>query len=231
MNTNYVTKDIYTCTDWHDMATDREQMQEKGKDTFEITDPLTFIAEDIYESLKNIIDEAYTADAIRKILEEKKSVTIKPVVEEMVQTGENSYTENPVGIQIDFEKDGSPFIMEDYNICYTYNVYYHIMEIEEGKVGFQKLIVVMDLPLSQKQEKSATMRTVLVSLAGKKQKSRKTSILESSITILVMSLTASVNMIRMHSWTNSRLCLWLTTGKTDIRNQSASKKKILHLHN
>ena len=137
MNKNYVARDIYTCTDWHDMSTDREWIKEKGKSTYEIEDPLTLIAEDIYELYKNVIAETYTIAAIRKILEEKKPVTIKPVVEETIQTGENSYTENPAEIQIDFEKDGSPFIMEEYSCFdYTCNVYYHIMEIEEGKVGY-----------------------------------------------------------------------------------------------
>lgn len=136
MKKNYVQKDVYSSTDWHDMATDREWLKEKDKGTFEIADPLTFIAKDIYNAIEELVDKTYTVDAIRKILEEKKNTVIETVVEEMVQTGENEYTENPATINITFDEEGFPVVAYDYSSGYTHEVFYYVQEIEADNVAY-----------------------------------------------------------------------------------------------
>ena len=130
----FVRKSNYTAMDCHDMASVVTQMQQD--DSYEIQDPETMIATDIYNNIKDVVANDVTVDTVKQMLCDK-SGTILCTVPSMVNNKDNSVTVNPSSINI-FAKGPSKL---GYEMCYkdmdyTDITHYMIDEIELNKAAY-----------------------------------------------------------------------------------------------
>lgn len=131
---SFVRQNHYSSTDWHDMASVVDQMQQNG--SYEIQDPETYIATDIYNYIKDMVSSEVTVDTIKEIMNGNDDAFIETVVPTRYE--ENGITNvRPDRIEI-FSKAHSGFGYQPHfdSVDYTNVMQYHIDEIEPEKVAY-----------------------------------------------------------------------------------------------
>lgn len=129
---SFVSSQMYTSTDWHDMASVFEQLQQNGK--YEIENTETFIATDIYEHIKDLVSAEITVDTIKEIMHGDDAYinTVCKTYEE-----ENTVHLLPDRVEIwGKEHSGLGFQLHFDYFDYTHIVQYQVTEIEPQNVAY-----------------------------------------------------------------------------------------------
>lgn len=130
---SYVSMNLYTSTDWHDMASVVTQLQQDG--VYEIEDVDTFVATDIYEHIKDMVDKDITPATIKEIMNGNDDSYIDTVVESYEKDGVTHVVPDCIEV---FAKAHSGIGYQSHfdAFDYTHLVTYKVSEIEKQNVAY-----------------------------------------------------------------------------------------------
>lgn len=130
---SYVSMNLYTSTDWHDMASVVTQLQQDG--VYEIEDVDTFVSTNIYEHIKDMVDKDITTDTIKEIMNGNDDAYIDTIAESYEKDGVTHVVPDRIEV---FAKAHSGIGYQSHfdAFDYTHLVTYGVSEIEKQNVAY-----------------------------------------------------------------------------------------------